>query len=78
MATERKTKAKKRVPKRKAAVDVTAKKLRTGEVAVWDPSSKSILLVDKPGKASTGSVRIIKGSTFKALEEALGDITVLV
>jgi hypothetical protein len=56
---------------------LTAKKLRTGEIAVWDDAERAIVLVSPPTKEGTAGARIIKGATLKALEEALGDVIVL-
>ncbi|HEX7317050.1 MAG TPA: hypothetical protein VF297_24335 [Pyrinomonadaceae bacterium] len=58
--------------------ELVAKKLRTGEVAIWDQSERAIILVSPPTKEGALSARIIKGATLKALEEALGDVVVLI
>jgi hypothetical protein len=61
--------------------ELIAKKLRTGELAIWDPKERAIVLIDPTTKqASEGiaTARIIKGATLKALEEALGDVVVLI
>lgn len=57
--------------------ELVAKKLRTGEIAIWDHSTKSIILLSPPGKESTVVARVIKGASFKALQEGLGSIVVL-
>ena len=57
---------------------LTAKKLRTGEIAVWDGEDKAVILVNPDVKEGTGVVRVLKGDTLKALEEALGDVVALV
>jgi len=57
-------------------LDVVAKKLRTGELAVWDPQERAIVLVSTSG--GTPSARVIKGATFKALTEVLGSVVVLI
>ncbi len=58
--------------------ELVAKKLRTGEIAVWDPTTKSVMLLSKPGKETVISARIISGASFHAMNEALGDVIVLV
>jgi len=47
--------------------DLVAKKLRTGEIAVWDQEAKSIILLAAPGKEDTLTARLIRGATLKAL-----------
>lgn len=59
------------------AKELTAKKLRTGEFAIWDNDEKAIILVSSPNNEGIAGARIISGATLKSLEEALGDIIVL-
>lgn len=59
-----------------AAKDLVAKKLRTGEVAVWDGDLKQVIIVAQSQHGPT--VRVISGATLKSLEKALGDIVMLV
>ena len=63
-----------------AGAGLVAKKLRTGEIAIWDSKERAIVIISstKETKESTTTARIIKGSTLKALEEALGDVVVLI
>lgn len=68
--------AKKR-PKKKTK-NLVAKKLRTGEIAVWDADTKSIFLTATPEGSTTVVTRVISGASFRALEEGLGDVIVLV
>lgn len=58
--------------------ELVAKKLRTGEIAIWDSESGSVILIASPGKEGTITARIIRGASFKALEESLGDVIGLV
>ena len=58
--------------------DLVAKRLRTGEIAVWDPESRSVILIAHHKEGGTPSVRLIRGAELKALEEALGQVIVLV
>jgi hypothetical protein len=61
-----------------SAKELTAKKLRTGEIAIWDDAERAIVLVSTPTKDGAVGARIIKGATLKALEEALGDVILLI
>jgi hypothetical protein len=63
--------------KGEAAADIVAKRLRTGEIAVWDPDSRSLILIDAIASEKVVSARVIRGGEFKALEESLGAIVVL-
>lgn len=54
-----------------------AKRLRTGEIAVWDPDTRSIILVAVPKKEGTVMARIVTGRSFAALQEVLKDVVVL-
>jgi len=56
---------------------LVAKRLRTGEIAVWDGGSRSIILLAEPGREGTITARVIRGASFKALEQSLGSIVVL-
>jgi hypothetical protein len=60
------------------AKTLVAKKLRTGEIAVWDDTQKAIILIGRAGPDGHAIARIIHGSTLKALEAAMGDVVVLV
>jgi hypothetical protein len=53
------------------------KRLRTGELAVWDPSQKAIVLLPPLTKDVTQTARVIRGASLKALQESLGDVIVL-
>ena len=58
--------------------ELVAKKLRTGEIAVWDPESRSIVLISQPSREGKVEARAISGAAFRALEEELSAIVVLV
>lgn len=60
------------------AKQLVAKKLRTGEIAIWDDTEKSVVLVSFPGGEGHAVARVLRGQTLKALDEALGDVVVLV
>jgi hypothetical protein len=60
----------------KEAKDLVAKKLATGEIAIWDETERLVILLSQTEKDP--SVRIISGATLIALEAALGSIVVLV
>jgi hypothetical protein len=58
--------------------ELTARKLRTGEVAIWDPDERAVVLVSQITEHGTTTARVLRGATLKALEEALGDLIVLI
>lgn len=60
----------------KEAKDLVAKKLTTGEIAIWDETERLVIIVSH--KEKDPSVRIIRGATLKALEASLGSIVMLV
>jgi hypothetical protein len=65
--------------KKVQSLDLTAKKLRTGEIAIWDSTTKSVILLSPvDGEKSTAFARVITGASLKALEEALGEVIQLV
>jgi len=67
-----------KTPTSRPTQELTAKKLRTGEIAVWDDTERAIVLISPPTREGAATARIIKGATLKALEEALGDVIVLI
>jgi hypothetical protein len=58
--------------------DVVVKRLRTGELAVWDGESKELILIRRARETSEATVRVIRGDEFHALQEAMRGIVVLV
>ena len=59
--------------------DLVARKLRTGEIGIWDPDNHVIILIPAPSPGeSTVVARVIAGGSFVALQEILGDVVVLI
>ncbi len=56
---------------------LVAKRLRTGDIAVWDAKARRAILISSLKEGESGSVRVIRGAELKALDEAFGSIIVL-
>lgn len=61
----------------KGSEDLVAKRLRTGEIAIWDGAARQITLVPSPKDRATTPVTVLRGAEFIALQEALGPVVVL-
>jgi hypothetical protein len=56
---------------------LVAKRLRTGDIAVWDAQGRRVILISSLKEEGSASVRIVRGAELKALDEALGSIIFL-
>ena len=56
--------------------ELVAKRLATGEIAVWDATRRVVMIINADEKKE--SLKLLRGKTLKEIEKQLGGIVVLV
>lgn len=64
------------MPDKNQGEDVVAKRLSTGEIAVWDASRRIMIIANADEKKE--SLKVIRGKTLQEIERQLGHVVVLV
>jgi len=57
---------------------LTARRLRTGEIAIWDAHDKSLIIVSRGSHSGGITATELKGASFHAISKMLGGVIQLI